>query len=117
MVSTAMAAATCVLAQAAELLGHDQAEKAALGQKLEVLAREQQLLVALHGIGAHFALAQGDERVLQGLLLVAQNPLRIPLVAQAPEFLVTPFLHHELPCWCVNFSPCKPGLCGLRIPI
>jgi hypothetical protein len=42
-----------VLAHAAQLLRHDQAEEASLGERLEVLARIDELLVALDRVLAH----------------------------------------------------------------
>ena len=61
-----------VLAHAAQLFRHDEAEEARLGERLEVLARIDQLAVALDRVLAHRALTQVDQRLLQRLLLVGQ---------------------------------------------
>jgi len=70
-----------VLAHAAQFLGHQQAEQAMLGQDLEILAREQQLLVGFDGVVAHLLLRQIDDQRLDLLLLVREQPLRIELDA------------------------------------
>jgi hypothetical protein len=67
------------------------------GQDLEVLAREQQLLVGLDGVVAHLLLRQIDDQRLDLLLLVGEQPLRIELGAQAPELFSAPCLRHFLP--------------------
>ena len=79
-----------VLAHAAELLRHEEAQQAVLGEDLEVLPREEQIAVALDGVGPHLLLAEIDELGLQRLLLVRQQPLRIELEAQTPEGLTSP---------------------------
>ena len=80
-----------VLAHAAQFLGHDQAEQAELGDRLEILAREQQLLVGFDRVVAQRGAGKLDELGLQLLLLVGQDPLRIPLIAETPEVLFAPF--------------------------
>ena len=72
-----------VLAQAAVLLGHDQREEAVLGEELEVAPREQQLVVGALRVGAHLLLAQLDEQFAQLLLALGQDPVGIPVVAEA----------------------------------
>ncbi len=61
-----------------------------LCQNLEVLARIEQLLVALDRIFAHGSLAKLDQVRLQVQLRRREQPLGIELEAQAPELLATP---------------------------
>jgi len=84
-----MAAATWFW-PATQFLRHDQAEEAVLGQGLEILARIDELLVALDGVLAHRSLAEIDQRLLQLFLLVGQQPLRIELEPKAPERFLAP---------------------------
>ena len=84
-----------VLAEAAVLLRHRQREEAVLGEDLEVAARIQQLVIRALRIRAHLLLAQLDELRAQLLLALGQEPVRVPLVAEAPEGLATPSLLHS----------------------
>ena len=81
-----------VLAQAAVLLGHGEREEAVLAHQLEVAARVQQLVVGALRVRAHLLLAELDERLAQLLLAIGQDPVRVPLVAEAPERLAAPLL-------------------------
>ena len=81
-----------VLAQPAVLLGHDERQEAVLGEDLEVAPREQQLVVGALGVGAHLLLAEPDQLLAQLLLALGQDPVGIPVVAEAPEGLVSPRL-------------------------
>ena len=81
-----------VLAEAAVLLGHGEREEAVLAEQLEVAAREQQLVVGALRVRAHLLLAELDERRAQLLLAVGQDPVGIPVVAEAPERLAAPHL-------------------------
>src|SRR5690606_36728665 len=60
---------------------------------LEILAREEQLLVGLHGVGAQRGAGQVDELGLEFLLRRGEQPLGVVLEADAPELLGAPFLH------------------------
>src|SRR5262249_716237 len=79
-----------ILSHAAQFLRHDQAEEAVLGEGLEVLPRIDEFLVALDGVLTHRRLAEIDQRLLQLLLLVGQQPLRIELEPKAPEWFLAP---------------------------
>src|SRR5262249_30018913 len=84
--------ADMVFAHPAKLLGHDQPEQAELGQRLEVLAGEEQFLVGFDGVVAQRGAGDLDQLGLQLLLLVGEEPLRIPFEAETPEILLAPFL-------------------------
>ena len=88
-----------VLAEAAVLLGHRQREEAVLAEQLEVAPREEQLVVGALRVVAQLLLAQLDQRRAQLLLPVGEHPVRVPLVAETPERLVTPhlFVGHRHP--------------------
>ena len=79
-----------VLAEAAVLLGHREAEEPVLAEELEVAAREHQLVVEPLGVGAQLLLAELDQGGAELLLPIGVDPVRIPVVPQAPEGLRTP---------------------------
>ena len=81
-----------VLAEAAVLLRHGQREEAVLAEQLEVAARIEQLVVGALRVRAHLLLAQLDQRRAELLLAVGQDPVRVPVVAEAPERLGSPHL-------------------------
>ena len=81
-----------VLAQAAVLLGHREAQEPVLAEELEVAAREHQLVVEALGVRAELLLAELDQGGAELLLPIGVDPVRIPVVAQAPEGLRTPHL-------------------------
>ena len=81
-----------VLAEAAVLLGHGEAEEAVLAEQLEVPAREEELVVRALRVRPHLLLAQLDQERAQLLLPLGQDPVGVPLVAEAPERLVAPHL-------------------------
>ncbi len=58
-----------------------------LGQGFEVLAGEDQVFVALDGVGAHLGLTEFDQLSLQLLLGVGQKPLRVEVEPEPPELL------------------------------
>ena len=84
--------ADMVLAHAAQFLGDQKPEETMLGEQPEVFAREQQLLVAHHRVVAHARLAEIDQLALQRPLRRCQQPLRVEVVAEAPERLGAPHL-------------------------
>ena len=87
-----------VLAEPAVLLRHGEGEEAVLGEDLEVAARVEQLVVGALRVGAHLLLAELDQLRAQLLLALGEEPVRIPLVAESPERLVTPRLvRHSSP--------------------
>ena len=101
-----------VLAEAAVLLGHGQREEAVLGEDLEVAPRVEQLVVRALRVGAHLLLAELDQLRAQLLLALGEEPVRVPLVAEAPEGLVTPRLvrHSSLPGRSIVVQTCTEDL-------
>ena len=89
-----------VLAEPAVLLGDGQREEAVLAEQLEVAPREEQLVVGALRVRAHLLLAELDERRAELLLALGQEPVGVPLVAEAPEGLGAPHLlgHAHLRC-------------------
>src|SRR6266704_1704356 len=84
------------------------AEQAELGQRLEVLAREEQLLVGFKGVVAQRGARNFDELALQLFLLVGQNPLRIPFETETPEVFFAPFLRLAHCCVSSRSEFCLP---------
>jgi hypothetical protein len=89
-----------VLAEAAVLLGHRQRQEPVLAEQLEVAAREEQLVVRALRVRTHLLLAELDQRRAELPLAVGQEPVGVPLVAEAPVRLATPHLlgHAYLRC-------------------
>src|SRR6185437_2369719 len=87
-----------VFAHAAQLLRDDEAEQPELGERFEIFAREEQLLVGFDRVVAQCGAGEVDDLGLQLLLLVGQQPLGIPLITEAPKVLFAPFfrLAHDL---------------------
>src|SRR5277367_5108845 len=97
-----------VLPHAAQFLGHYEAEQAELRQRLEVLAREKELLVGFDGIVTQGGAGKLDEFPLKVLLLVGQEPLRVPFETETPEILGAPF-------FCLAHLP-SPAFASLPTP-
>jgi hypothetical protein len=81
-----------VLAQPAQILRHQETEQTLLCQGFEVLAREQEMLVALDGVLTQRRVAQRDQLFLDLFLRRGQQPLRIEFVPQTPKILGSPLL-------------------------
>ena len=81
-----------VLAEAAVLLGHGQAEEAVFTEQFEVAPRVGQRVVGDLRVLAHLLLAQLDQEIAQLELALRQKPVGVPIRPQPEVGLIAPAL-------------------------
>ncbi|CAB4346691.1 unannotated protein [freshwater metagenome] len=87
-----------ILAKTAVLLRNRQRKETVLAEDFEVAIRVEKLIIGALRVGAHLVLTEIDQLRTKFNLLFSQDPVRIPVVAEPPEFLIAPhLLGHLIP--------------------